>query len=255
MKNIYDLWCCNDSINFDGIIIPTSLPVEKCGVRKISKPKYIEKTLLWKAYHFKRRLFGSDFIGRQVGIRINRYCNSGNILLDVGCGNMRLQRYVPEDAFYYAFDISVDEWNLKRISKIKNASFALASAANIPLSDSVVDIVICTEVLYCIPDYEQVIEEVHRVLKLGGLLLISIPNSFCHKYQVKGPNPDCCNSWTYEEFLNIAKRNGFDIVEGLMIGRWIKLPPWLTKKNFQLPYSSVKEFYNTNFLYVFRCCK
>lgn len=135
MKDNHALWCCDNTLNFDGITIPTNLPVDKGYIRRNSKLKYVLKSLLWRAYHFKRRLFGDAFIERRVGKWIKRYCGERNILLDVGCGNMRLQRYVPKDAFYYALDISVDEWNLKRIIKYKNTSFALASVTSIPLSD------------------------------------------------------------------------------------------------------------------------
>lgn len=40
------------------------------------------------------------------------------------------------------------------------------------------DTIICSEVLEHIPDYNKALDELYRVLKKNGIMLISIPNSF-----------------------------------------------------------------------------
>jgi len=194
------------------------------------------------------------YIERNIGKWVNRYSKENDVILDVGCGDMRLYKYVPRNRFYYAFDISMNELSLKEKlnKKNKNLYFAFASATDIPLNADTVDIVTCTEVLEHIPEYKEAIREVFRVVKPNGLFLISIPNNFCYKYKIKGNHADHHNAWSYEEFCNIMKPYNFDLIEGFMIGKWIKSPRWLTKTSYQLPISSESEFYNSNFLYAFR---
>ena len=46
---------------------------------------------------------------------------------------------------------------------------------NLPLKDNSQDLVICSEVLEHVPNYEAVLAECYRVLKPAGVLLISVP--------------------------------------------------------------------------------
>ncbi len=57
----------------------------------------------------------------------------------------------------------------------KSISFTVGSGLNLPFSDASFDRVICSEVLEHIPDYETVLGEIHRVLKPGGILAVSVP--------------------------------------------------------------------------------
>lgn len=50
-----------------------------------------------------------------------------------------------------------------------------ADAANVPFRDSCFDAVICSELLEHVPAPLAVLGEVHRVLKVGGRVLISVP--------------------------------------------------------------------------------
>jgi 2-polyprenyl-3-methyl-5-hydroxy-6-metoxy-1,4-benzoquinol methylase len=45
----------------------------------------------------------------------------------------------------------------------------------LPLKDNSQDLVICSEVLEHVPNYEAVVAECYRALKPGGVLLISVP--------------------------------------------------------------------------------
>lgn len=49
------------------------------------------------------------------------------------------------------------------------------SGLELPFADATFDRVICAEVLEHIPDYESVLAEIRRVLKPGGMLVVSVP--------------------------------------------------------------------------------
>src|SRR5712691_2056674 len=54
----------------------------------------------------------------------------------------------------------------------------VARGEQIPLASAQFDVVICTQVLEYIPEPAAVIAEIHRVLRTGGCLLLSVPAVF-----------------------------------------------------------------------------
>jgi SAM-dependent methyltransferase len=54
----------------------------------------------------------------------------------------------------------------------------IGDARSIPLANGAIDVVLCTQVLEHIPEPIAVIDEIRRVLKPGGILLLSVPSIF-----------------------------------------------------------------------------
>ena len=54
--------------------------------------------------------------------------------------------------------------------------FLQGSIHNLPFQDNELDVVICSEVLEHLEDYNKAIQEIHRVLKPGGYFLASVPS-------------------------------------------------------------------------------
>lgn len=99
-------------------------------------------------------------------------------VLDAGCGEGHLIEYLhktkPNNEYYGADVTEV------AITKAKErcpwASFTLTDLADLNFPDESFDVVICTEVLEHIYEYEKVIDQLKRVLKKGGLLIINFPH-------------------------------------------------------------------------------
>lgn len=88
-------------------------------------------------------------------------------VLDVGCGQKRYQ-VLFEEANYIGIDIpdSNSEGNKADI---------YADASSMPFADNSFDCVICTEVIEHVNSPDNVLKEIHRVIKNGGFLIISAP--------------------------------------------------------------------------------
>ena len=106
-------------------------------------------------------------------------------IIDVGCGNGRHLKslsFVLHNAEVIGIDHSKDEIN-KLKDEFTNFScknhnsyeFLHHDIRDIPIKDSSQDLVICSEVLEHVPNYEAVLAECYRVLKPAGVLLISVP--------------------------------------------------------------------------------
>ena len=60
----------------------------------------------------------------------------------------------------------------------KSCTFGVTDARKLPFRDSSFDYVICSEVLEHIIEFEEVIEEINRILKPGGVFSASVPKFF-----------------------------------------------------------------------------
>lgn len=93
------------------------------------------------------------------------------VVLEIGFGSGLNLPYYKNITKLFALDPSLELYNLakERISKVTFAvEYLQASAEKIPLGDGVIDTVVSTWSLCTIPQPEQALKEVLRVLKPGG---------------------------------------------------------------------------------------
>lgn len=99
---------------------------------------------------------------------------SGKIL-DVGCGNGNLFTLLPKNKYeLYGVDFS-QNMIIEAKSKCRNATFSVADAEMLPFDDDSFDIVVCNASFHHYIHPDRVLEEMRRVLKDGGKLLIGDP--------------------------------------------------------------------------------
>jgi len=84
-----------------------------------------------------------------------------------------------------------------------------ADAANLPFNDKNFEIVICREVIEHVPDDQKVFDELKRVLKKGGYLLITTPNA----YTLNLDGVFHVRLFTPITFLNALIEQGYTIIE------------------------------------------
>lgn len=97
-------------------------------------------------------------------------------LLDLGCGEgVYCEFYAHEQ--YIGMDLSSTV--IKRAKKMKqNIDFGICDVQNLNIRNFSVDNVLCTEVLEHLTDPEKAFKEIVRVLRPGGILLLTTPNYF-----------------------------------------------------------------------------
>ncbi|MDE2439297.1 MAG: methyltransferase domain-containing protein, partial [Patescibacteria group bacterium] len=66
----------------------------------------------------------------------------------------------------------------KACARFSNISYARVDLRNTPAYDGSFDVIVCSEVLEHIPEREQAVRELRRLLRPGGTLLVSMPNSW-----------------------------------------------------------------------------
>jgi SAM-dependent methyltransferase len=102
------------------------------------------------------------------------------VVVELGCGRGAFH-YLAERYCYAALDISFEA--LRRFMGPPNA--IQADIENLPLASQSVDFVLSVGTLEHVPNPEQVLGEIHRVLKPGGAVFLAA-GWFCRPWAAKG---------------------------------------------------------------------
>ena len=117
--------------------------------------------------------------------------NESGIMLDVGCGEGRhIFGIMQEHPEMKCIGLDMDNDSLhkaeegyeyfKSISNV-GAEFLKGSAYSLPFLDNSLDLIVCSEVLEHLHQYNDAVKEIHRVLKPGGKFYASVPASWPEK--------------------------------------------------------------------------
>ena len=132
---------------------------------------------------------------------------SGTVL-DIGCSNQQLKGILPSETHY----IGLDYWDTA-VNMYETRPSVFGDAQRLPFKSLSLDTVVLLEVLEHIPDPNKVFEEIGRVLKSKGKLIMSMP--FIYPLH---DSPFDFQRFTHNGLQNIAKKHNFDIDELLPVG-------------------------------------
>lgn len=97
----------------------------------------------------------------------------GNLLLDLGGGTGRVSQHLPENLTRVILD---ESFNMLRQAKAKGLPAVRGEGENMPFPDESFDSIIVVDSFHHFRDHRRILEECHRVLKPGGILIIREPN-------------------------------------------------------------------------------
>lgn len=101
---------------------------------------------------------------------------NGGKILDVGCGNGNLFALLGDERYeLYGIDFSQNMISQATIRCGDRASFEVADAEELPFEDDTFDIIVCNASFHHYIHPEAVLNEMHRVLRDGGKLIIGDP--------------------------------------------------------------------------------
>lgn len=148
--------------------------------------------------HIRRYEFASEFVkNKQV--------------LDVACGTGYGSLLLAKSAARRVFGIDISKKTIKYAQKHyphKKLKFVVGDATDIPLANNSVDVVVCFETLEHVKKYRKLLDEVKRVLRKNGLLVISTPNKLLSN---RGDNPYHVREFGEKEFGDILENNFSDV--------------------------------------------
>jgi len=144
-------------------------------------------------------------LGRQLREEAQRLRKMGRvnqIVIDIGCGiKPYMDFFLPLASGYWGIDINSGSADIS------------GSSGKLPLRDAVADIVICTQVLEHCERPDIVLSEIRRILKPGGVALLST-----HGVYIYHPAPGDYWRWTHEGLQLAARDAGLEPVRILPNG-------------------------------------
>ena len=132
-------------------------------------------------------------------------------VLDVGCGHMPYKSIITSSdkvSDYVGMDLADNRYYANKPDIYWNGS-------TIPLPNESVDTAIATEVLEHCPYPQQTLEEIHRVLKPGGVLFVTVPFVW-----ILHETP--CDEYRYTPFAlrRLIETSKFEIIDLSALGGW-----------------------------------
>ncbi len=136
----------------------------------------------------------------------------GSLILDAGAGESVYKKYFSH-CDYKAIDLAVGEsrWNYENLDYV-------GALDNMPIKDEIFDAVLCTQVLEHLEWPRESVKEMHRVLKPGGKLFITVPMS-----QGEHQTPYDFFRYTSYGLKSICKHAGFKQINVTPFGGfWVR---------------------------------
>ncbi|MGA2375717.1 MAG: methyltransferase domain-containing protein [Candidatus Sulfotelmatobacter sp.] len=190
----------------------------------------------------------------------------GQHWLDAGCGSGTLARYLLEaganvlgvDAAEEMITLARELTIAKQNEPTRQLRFEhIATIAHLPLADQSLDGILCSSVLEYVPDADACLTEFARVVRPGGLLVISVANrnSIVRQAQLATHRLGrilgrrwCAfldyshNDYVAAAFRRVLKEHGF--APGKVIPFGSPIPHWLQRREFGgslLAFCAVRE--------------
>jgi len=117
-------------------------------------------------------------------------------ILDVGCGKKPYRRYFVDSQLYIGVDKHAQEADV------------VAVAEELPFRGGCFDIVLCIQVLEHVENPKRVLEEIKRVLRPNGVVVLSTHGFWIEDHEI----PDYWR-WTFQGLAKILDECGFKIVK------------------------------------------
>ncbi len=132
---------------------------------------------------------------------------SGKIVLDIASGEGYGSNLLSKSAsFVYGVDIDENAVNMAT-EKYKNdkLEFILGSTSKIPLAESSIDVLVSFETLEHHDEHEQMFQEIKRVLKPEGIVIISTPDKHYYSDVNKYRNEFHVKELYKSQFISLIK--------------------------------------------------
>src|SRR5688500_18538832 len=153
---------------------------------------------------------------------------AGASVLDIGAREGGLRKFLPDGVKYQGIDITPEF--------ASEAVMIRDISEGIPFPDASYDFVFCIEVLEHAPNPFAAFGELNRVLRDGGVLIVSVPNPYHLKEIVWNlfGTPDRQGhiySWTRQAMTKLGEMNGFriDAYGGTYLHPPVPAPPLLAR--------------------------
>jgi ubiquinone/menaquinone biosynthesis C-methylase UbiE len=143
------------------------------------------------------------------------------LLLDAACGDGILRRYLAKRHHYAGVDFS--QRPLSRALRRNPGTYFRADLTHLPFESATFDLVVSCQALQYLRQPEIAVSQMARVLKPGGKLFLTVPNSESVKYRLQGISPIQLQRFGPRNIRSLVDTR-FDIISVKSQGLWLPVP-------------------------------
>lgn len=154
-------------------------------------PGVADKNTFWE--HVARYRFACGYV-------------KGRDVVDIACGEGYGSAGLLLGGARSLIGIDVAEEAVKHAIKKYRIDARIGSAEAIPLQNESADVVVSFETIEHVPDPQKFVSEAFRILRPGGLFIVSTPNATIYQERIS-ENPFHCSELSVTEFCDLLKKH------------------------------------------------
>lgn len=162
---------------------------------------------------------------RFYAILARRYASDHGRMLEEGCGLGHLVGQLETN--FQTFGMDINPWALQKAAKVATQTvMACSSAEQLPYANNSFHAIISKHVVEHLPHPEMAVQEISRMLKPGGILILATPNLGSLLKPLKGErwigyqDPTHISLRKPEEWESMVRIAGMEIVKEFADGFW-----------------------------------
>lgn len=171
----------------------------------------------------------------EASIHLNRYSMvksvcEGKRVLDAACGEGYGSYFLKKWGAKEVYGLDIDVEAVKKADHIFGSSdvkFQCHTVEELPFPDYYFDMIVSFETIEHIDRPEDFLKEVHRVLKPGGMIILSCPNDPYYYKEGNISNPFHKKAYNFFEFKELAEQylgNDVDYYFGTAVNGFLNMP-------------------------------
>jgi SAM-dependent methyltransferase len=160
-----------------------------------------------------------------------RYFPAGSRVLDVGCGNSLFLEIQPSWPFSLVLTDLGEGLMRRRKGEAPDNTWLVADCTSVPFRSAAFDGLFAGEILEHVPDPRPTLREWRRVLRPGGILIVTTPNMARLSNRLRGSktpiSPDHLSEMSHAEVHALLEQEGFEVIEARgfyleVFGNWLR---------------------------------
>jgi SAM-dependent methyltransferase len=165
---------------------------------------------------------GNGYLYSWAGRALEKFANGKSLsILDAACGDGILRRYVSSRHTYVGVDFSMRP--LVRAQRHNPATYFRADLNHLPFLRATFNAVLSLQALQYLDGSDVALGQIARVLKPGGILLLTVPNDDSFKYRFQGIPQIQLQRFGRENLRTLLTRD-FHVLQLGTQGFWLPCP-------------------------------
>ncbi|MHA2408341.1 MAG: class I SAM-dependent methyltransferase, partial [Candidatus Ranarchaeia archaeon] len=162
-----------------------------------------------------------EYVFREISLILEKYVRKEYIALDMGCGvGWLLRRNLDLKCSAVGIDFSVEALKFARRG-LRDTDLLVSDAGRTPFKNEAFDFITCIWLLEHVREPEEILDEVFRILKKGGIAIIMSPSGELTRNKKKIPDFSSPEEFGEEHFWEFSpiglqaliQKSGFKINE------------------------------------------